>query len=149
MFWLKGSFACSSQCWRMFRDHGLSQELMTFPKWGALDLGMIKISKTRPQQMGQSRMLWLAFWLSEILFHPSMKGDTLFWLRVKKKKMMMMGRLATRSIGPIVSMIGPLEERRRLHLFRPRRCSMESSWSNVRLESLGRKRLICGVDDFV
>ena len=40
-----------------------------------------------------------------------MKGDTLFWLRVKKKKMMMMGRLATQSIGPIVSMIGPLEEK--------------------------------------
>jgi len=46
-----------------------------------------------------------------------MKGDTLFWLRVKKKKkkkkkmmmMMMMGRFATWSIGLIVSMIGPLE----------------------------------------
>nr|POF02693.1 hypothetical protein CFP56_04929 [Quercus suber] len=39
----------------MFRDHGLSQELMTFSKWGALDLGMIKIGKTRPQQLGQPR----------------------------------------------------------------------------------------------
>ena len=44
-------------------------------------------------------------------YTPLMKGDTLSWLKMTKRKRKKMKRFAIWSIGPIVRMTGLLEEK--------------------------------------